>query len=135
MNIHLPASPSRMGTFSLALAAVSVVAHAQPLTVGEPISFELEVLPVLRGGCVECHQPDGEGYETSGLDLRDYEGLMRGTKYGPMVVPGDFVTSNLMVLLDGRSDPSIRMPFHRGRLRQAYINIIRHWIREGAMNN
>jgi len=128
---------SRSGTaiITIALAMLSTAAGAQPLTEGAPVSFQLEVLPVLQNACAECHQPGGEGYAVSGLDLRTYEGLMNGTKYGPIVIPGDPFTSNLMVLLEGRADPEIQMPRHRGPLRRGYINVIRRWISEGAKNN
>ena len=50
--------------------------------------------------------PEAEGYETSGLDLTTYEGLMKGTKFGAMVIPGDPDSSNLMWLLDWVRVPS-----------------------------
>jgi len=100
-----------------------------------PISFKDEVQPVLERRCTECHQPGGEGYEKSGLDLRSYEGLMKGTKFGPMVVPGDPLVSNLLVVLEGRASPKIRMPFHQEPLRRCYVQIIRKWIAEGAKPN
>ena len=37
------------------------------------------------------------------LDLTTYDGLMKGTKHGPMVIPGDPDSSNLMWLLDWRA--------------------------------
>lgn len=109
---------------------------AAPVRAEEPpISFEEEVLPILQRSCTQCHQPGGEGYEASGLDLTSYDGLMKGTKFGPIVVPGDPFVSNLMVLLEGRASPSIRMPFHGQPLRHCYLGIIRHWIEEGAKAN
>jgi hypothetical protein len=65
--------------------------------------FRDEVLPILDMYCLECHLPGGVGYEKSGLDMRDYESLMKGTRFGPVVNPGDAFTSNLMVLIEGRS--------------------------------
>ena len=60
---------------------------AQPL---QPrVSFSEDVLPLLKFRCASCHQPGGEGYEQSGLDLTSYQGVMKGTTFGPMVVPGD----------------------------------------------
>ena len=53
-----------------------------------------------------CHQP---GVEESGLDLTSYEGLMKGTKYSKMVIPGNPEGSNLMWLLDWRASPEFRM--------------------------
>ena len=120
-----------------AAIAVAVVLPAIPaFGAGErPVSFEQEVMPVLERRCAECHQPGGEGYEASGLDLTSYEGVMAGTKYGPMVVPGQPYTSNLMVLLEGRAAPELRMPHNQAPVRDCYVKIIRQWIAEGAKDN
>ena len=73
--------------------------------------------------------------ETSGLDLRNYEGVMKGTKFGPMVIPGDPDASNLMALVDWRVSPQIRMPHGAKKLSTCDRDAIRHWILEGAKNN
>ena len=67
------------------------------VSVAREVSFSLDVLPILQNHCVKCHNPDGPGYQASGLDLRSYESLMHGTKHGKIIVPGDPFTSNLMV--------------------------------------
>jgi mono/diheme cytochrome c family protein len=99
------------------------------------MSFSEDVLPVFVGRCVSCHQPSGEGTEKSGLDLTTYAGLMKGTKYGPMVIPGDPDSSNLMLLLDWRASPELRMPHGKKQLSSCDRNAIRSWIRQGAKNN
>jgi len=98
-------------------------------------SFSEDVFPIFRGRCVTCHQPGSEGYEKSGLDLTTYEGLMKGTKFGPMVIPRDPQTSNLMWLLDWRAAPQLRMPHGKKKLSTCDRDTIRNWIRQGAKNN
>jgi mono/diheme cytochrome c family protein len=100
-----------------------------------PTSFREDVFPIFKGRCVECHQPGGQGYESSGLDLTTYEGLMKGTKFGAMVIPGDPDSSNLMWLLDWRASPQLRMPHGTKKLSTCDRDEIRRWIREGAHNN
>jgi Planctomycete cytochrome C len=101
-----------------------------------PVSFAEDVLPVLRERCVTCHNPpDGEGYKVSGLDLTSYQGAMKGTKYGPMVVPGHADASNLMRLLDWKTSPQLRMPHGKKQLSVCDRDAIRAWIREGAKDN
>jgi hypothetical protein len=98
--------------------------------------FRDEVLPILDMYCLECHLPGGVGYEKSGLDMRDYESLMKGTRFGPVVNPGDAFTSNLMVLIEGRSKYGAKMPYVDQRdlsRREKYL--IRAWINRGAKNN
>jgi len=99
------------------------------------VSFREDVFPIFQGRCLGCHQPGGQGYEKSGLDLRTYEGLMKGTKYGPMIVPGNPDTSNLIWLLDWKASPELRMPHGKKKLSTCDRDAIRDWIRQGAKNN
>jgi len=98
-------------------------------------SFAEDVFPIFKGRCVGCHAPGQEGFEKSGLDLTSYEGVMKGTKFGPMVVPKDADSSNLVWLLDWRGSLQTRMPHGKKKLSTCDRNAIRTWIREGAKNN
>jgi hypothetical protein len=98
-------------------------------------SFAEDILPLLKWRCGSCHQPGGVGTEKSGLDLSTYEGVMKGTKFGPMVIPRDPDSSNLMLLLDWRVPAELRMPHGKKKLSTCDRNAIRAWIREGAKNN
>jgi uncharacterized membrane protein len=126
---------------SLALAmgglvlALSVGAEAAPKK-KPTVSFSEDVMPILQFRCGTCHTGEGDGVKVSGLDMSSYEGLMKGTKHGAIVVPGDVVTSNLMVLLDGKADKSIQMPHgSKKKLSSCDRDLIRTWIHEGALNN
>ena len=96
-------------------------------------SFKEDVFPVIQIRCLSCHQPGGEGFETSGLDLRSYEGLMKGTKFGSIVVPGSALESNLNVMIEGRA--VIRMPHNKKPLSNCERLIFRSWVLQGARNN
>jgi mono/diheme cytochrome c family protein len=98
-------------------------------------SFAEDVLPIFRGRCFGCHSPGGEGVQKSGLDLTTYEGVMKGTNHGPMVIARDPQGSNLMWLLDHRGKPETRMPHSGKKLSTCDRDAIRSWIREGALNN
>ena len=56
--------------------------------------------------------------------------------YMTVIKPGDSVSSTLMILVDGRADPSINMP-HGGRppLSKDETDKLRRWIDAGAANN
>jgi mono/diheme cytochrome c family protein len=99
------------------------------------VSFAQDIMPIFLGRCVSCHQQGAEGYEKSGLDLTTYEGVMKGTKHGPMILPRDPDGSNLMWLLDWRASAELRMPHGKKKLSTCDRNDIRAWIREGALNN
>jgi mono/diheme cytochrome c family protein len=117
------------------LVIVDVAAPSAQLCAAEPQSFSEDILPIFKGRCASCHQSGGAGYEKSGLDLTTYEGLMKGTKFGAMVVPRDPESSNLMWLLDWRASPEVRMPHGKKKLSICDRNAIRAWIREGAKDN
>ena len=100
------------------------------------VSFRDNVQPILRSNCIDCHiPPSGEGYLKTGLSMATYEDLMHGTIYGPVIVPGDSQHSILNMLVEGRADPSIRMPHGRKPLRNKEIEILRLWVEQGAVNN
>ena len=128
----------RWPAIALGAAATIIAGLAMPaaeLCAAEPQSFAEDILPIFKGRCAGCHQAGGEGYEKSGLDLTTYEGLMKGTKFGAMVVPRDPDSSNLVWLLDWRASPALRMPHGKKKLSICDRNAIRAWIREGAKNN
>ena len=98
--------------------------------------FAYDVQPVLNKHCLECHKAGGEGFEASGFSMENYEDLMKGTRHGPMIIAGDSAGSNMLVLMEGRADPSISMP--HGKMEGASskeLETIRLWIDQGALNN
>ena len=102
----------------------------------ETVSFTADVKPILDRYCLECHQPGGAGFAASGLDMSDYGKIMKGTVNGPMVIAGDSLGSNLLVLMEGRADPSIKMPHGSNvKVSAAEIETIRKWIDQGARDN
>ena len=106
-----------------------------PQTSQSKKSFKEDVMPIFVGRCISCHQSGGEGFAKSGLDLTSYASVMKGTKFGPMIIPGDPESSNLMLLLDWRASPELRMPHGMKQLNSCDRNDIRAWIREGAKDN
>ena len=100
------------------------------------ISFEADVRPIFHDYCLNCHIPGGRGHNKSGLDLSSYESLMKGTKYGPVIKPGESFTSALVVGIEGRASPQLRMPWGmNGTLSKGNIDIIKKWVDQGAKNN
>ncbi len=128
----------KMGSFvsGAAFAALLLAGTWPTVAVADHASFKDEISLIFQEHCVECHQPGGDGYEKSGLDLTSYEGVMKGTNFGPVVVPGDAFTSNLLVLIEGRADKRIKMP-HGGRkdLTKWQKVMIRRWVNRGAKDN
>jgi hypothetical protein len=101
-----------------------------------PASYSADVKPFLEKYCTRCHTEGGEGAETSGFQMVSYESLMKGTKFGPVITPGDSFSSVLVMLVEGRADPSISMPHDKGEApTPAEIEKLKAWIDQGAKNN
>lgn len=110
----------------------------------QEVSFQKDVNPILQANCLSCHDGKGEGIEASGFSVQSYDDLMKGTKFGQVVVPGDSLSSSLYRLIDHQADPKIQMPPHHDEtvaagkmnsLSGEQINTIKSWIDQGARNN
>jgi Planctomycete cytochrome C len=121
----------------LALAGASMLLPVHQACAAPPgkLSYSADIEPIFKGWCVSCHQPGGQGYEASGVDLRSYQGLMKGTKFGPVVIAKEPDASTLIALIYGRTSPKIRMPFGHKPLPDCLRNNIWTWIFEGAQDN
>ena len=103
---------------------------------GQPqVSFKTDVQPLLQEYCASCHVGGGEGATASGFQVGSYEAVMKGTKYGPVVVAGDPLSSSLYRLVAGKVDPSIQMPHGEKALAAEEVATIEAWIEQGAENN
>ncbi|HTV31247.1 MAG TPA: c-type cytochrome domain-containing protein [Xanthobacteraceae bacterium] len=119
---------------SLSIAGISISPPIRQACAQQAqMSYAEDIAPIFRGWCVSCHQPGGQGYNASGLDLTSYDGVLKGTKFGPMVIPGDPDSSNLIVLIDGRA--KIQMPYGHKPLPSCLRQNIWTWIFQGAKNN
>ncbi|OGS91565.1 MAG: hypothetical protein A2Z95_09375 [Gallionellales bacterium GWA2_60_18] len=101
------------------------------------VSFKNDIQPILHDHCVSCHSPGGKGTMKSGLDLTSYETLMKGTVFGPVVIPGDSASSTFTKLLTG-TNKGLKMPAGlnaSGTLDRQYILLMRNWVKQGAKNN
>lgn len=116
---------------SFAAVAALALAACTP----SAVSYTKDVQPILSKNCSECHAPGQKGFEASGLDTTNYQGLMKGGKFGPLVKPGDALSSALNMLVEGRAHASIRMPHGREKLADKDIEILKVWVNEGAKSN
>jgi cytochrome c553 len=96
------------------------------------LTYQANIKPILDAKCVQCHTPGGAGFDKSGLRLDNYDAMMKGTKFGAVVVPGSSVSSTLYRLVSGKADPSIRMPHNESALPDADVATIAAWIDQGA---
>ena len=121
-------------TKNTALLTLSALAFAALQTgCGEQaVTYQTNIKPIIDANCVSCHVPGAQGYEKSGLRMDSLDGLMKGTKFGPVVIPGSSVSSTLYRLVSGQADPSIRMPHGQAALPDSDVAAIAAWIDQGA---
>ena len=108
------------------------------------VSFADDVQPLMIEYCIACHDKSAEGYATSGFSLEDYEGVMKGTNLGPVVVANSSYSSALYLVIAHKTSPEIHMPPHHedawaeGRgtpMTEEQIETIKLWIDQGALDN
>lgn len=108
---------------------------AQPVARGaasaaEATAFAGLVQPVLTANCVACHGPDKA---KGGLRLDSLEALLKGAKSGPVVVPGNAATSELIKRLHLSPDDDNRMPpAGKPQPTPDQIALVQWWIDAGA---
>ncbi len=98
---------------------------AQSSAAASPAFFESSVRPVLAANCYDCHTDERMG----GLRLDSRDGLLKGGRSGPAIVPGDPDKSLLIAAV--RQSGALKMP-KGGRLKPAEIDALADWIRAGA---
>ena len=132
-----------LATAALILAGCQGLGGTSPTPVASPVppvapaakvtwngSYSRNVQPIFDQKCVSCH---GASKAENGLRLDSYEGVMKGTQFGPVVVPGQPFQSALVSVVRGTADPSLRMPHGGGtRLSEQDVQNIILWIQAGA---
>lgn len=92
-------------------------------------SYKDDIQPIFDRYCVECHGPKRA---ENGLRLDTYDGVMSGTRFGPVITPGSSSTSSLVFVIDGTAAPEIQMPHEGRKLSRNRITNIQAWIDAGA---
>ena len=116
-----------------AAALVSVDLAKPGAAAVDTVSFADDVLPIFRNRCAQCHGGVGEDGETRtevSLNLLEYERVMMGSEFGPVVEAGSAENSFLLeMIVEGD------MPEQGDPVPEDEIQIIRAWIEAGAPNN
>ena len=100
------------------------------LQAAEKITYNDHVRGFFREHCAKCHNPE----KTKGdLNLMSYNGVMKGSGSGDVVVPGDPGSSVLVQVMTHESEPF--MPPKKPKLPREEILIIQQWIQGGLLEN
>jgi hypothetical protein len=108
------------------------------------VSYSSDIQPIFDIHCIECHNGGAEGVATSGFSVRDYDSVMKGTKFGKVVIRDNSAFSTLYRVVAQKTAPEIQMPPHHseawaeGRglpLSEHDVGLIQAWIDQGAQDN
>ncbi|MBV8810675.1 MAG: DUF1549 domain-containing protein, partial [Acidobacteriaceae bacterium] len=89
--------------------------------------FATEVRPIFASRCYGCHGPE---VQQNGLRLDSLAAALKGSDFGPVVVPGKSNNSRLIRRLLAQERP--QMPYGGPPLSSSQIDTIRKWIDAGA---
>jgi mono/diheme cytochrome c family protein len=91
------------------------------------VSFRNDILPIFENTCARCHG----GLRTErGLNLLTYDSLMRGSRNGVVIIPGEVENSELVLMV-----VSGEMPRRAPELPEEQIQLIIEWVSQGALDN
>lgn len=94
------------------------------------VTFDDQVLPILRNQCLNCHNSDKKKAD---LDLSNYNGIRSGGGSGQAVLAGDSAGSLLWKLVTHQQEPN--MPPKGPKLPEAELAVIKQWIEGGLLEN
>lgn len=110
------------------IALIGLTAQLQAQTTASGTDFfENRVRPILANNCYGCHTSTALG----GLRLDSPEGMKKGGKRGPAVIPGD-PDNSWMIKAVRQTDANLRMPFG-SKLKAADIADLEAWVKAGAV--
>lgn len=112
----------------VALLAIDGFARAD-VKEARKITYKDDIVPIFEGNCYKCHGPDKQ---ESDFRLDTPEGLMKGGKVGPAIVPGKSAESHLVQAVEGTSKDIVAMPPEDAPLSAEQIETLKRWIDAGA---
>jgi hypothetical protein len=110
------------------LCAVGVLCGS--VSAQQKITYEQNILPLLRDKCLSCHNADKQ---KGGLDASTYAALMEGGSSGEVIKAGDAEGSRFFLLASHKEEP--KMPPNSPQLAKESLDLIRAWIAAGAPEN
>ncbi|MEO6848345.1 MAG: c-type cytochrome domain-containing protein [Chthoniobacterales bacterium] len=92
------------------------------------LTFTKNIRPIFEASCFRCH---GSERQKDRLRLDSLHAVLKGSKEGPVVVPGESAKSSLVIAVSQLDHDSAMPP--RGRaLSKKQVALIRAWIDQGA---
>ncbi len=122
-------------TLGFATAALAQDAKLPPAADKKDVTYATDIKPIFDASCVKCHSGDKP---KARLKMDTLPGVLKGTKMGPILTPGDSAKSFIVKSIAHLSkDRESWMPPLQNRagikpLTPEQIGLIRAWIDQGA---
>ena len=89
--------------------------------------FELKIRPILANRCFGCHSSAPLG----GLAMNTRNGLLKGGKTGPALIPGNPNESLIIQAIEHTND-KMKMPLGGSKIPEIEIATLKQWVKDGA---
>ncbi|HVV00861.1 MAG TPA: c-type cytochrome domain-containing protein [Verrucomicrobiae bacterium] len=99
-----------------------------PSFAGEKVTYQDNVLPLVEANCAKCHNSDRKKAD---LDLTTYQGILKGSGSGEVVLSGNVEGSKIWKALTHSEEPY--MPPHRPPLDAKALEVFKKWIAGGLI--
>src|SRR5437870_2414041 len=96
----------------------------------DKITYQDHILPLVEANCSKCHNADKKKAD---LELTSYQGILKGSGSGPVVLSGSADGSKLWKALTHSEEPY--MPPNRAKLDDKELDLFKKWIAGGLLEN
>ncbi|HTX22491.1 MAG TPA: c-type cytochrome domain-containing protein [Candidatus Aquilonibacter sp.] len=103
-----------------------------PASTKTGVTYATDIKPIFDDNCLKCH--DSAKKPKAKLALDSLDGVLKGSRDGKVVIPGDSAKSPLVLAVAHVGDPDTFMPKGKDakKLSDDQIGLIRAWIDQGA---
>jgi len=117
-----------------AFAADVDTSKLPPASTKTGVTYAQDIKPIFDATCIKCH---GQQKPKGKLQLDTRDGILKGSKDGKVVVPGNSAKSDLVIDIAhlGDEDDFMPPPKNKMGLKQLtpdQIGLVRAWIDQGA---
>jgi hypothetical protein len=96
----------------------------------DKVTYQDQILPLVEANCSKCHNADKKKAD---LELTSFQGTLKGSGSGPVVVSGNLDGSKLWKAITHAEEPT--MPPNRPKLADKELELFKKWIMGGLLEN
>src|SRR5689334_16939927 len=116
--------------FGCWLLAFGISLYSLSAAAADKITYQDNILPLVEANCSKCHNADKKKAD---LELTSYQGLLKGSGSGPVVLSGNVDGSKLWKALTHSEEPY--MPPNRPKLDDKDLDLVKKWIAGGLLES